>query len=489
MARKENKERKPAPEMPIMWNPRLIDSKTRMHGLLWAALTAILISGVLVFEWVVNVGEYSVYTRLLATVVTVLSCLPWLRYCALARFNDLPFFEFHCMFNALCYGYAGFRPMSAHSGLTEAMVQNGLLGSTLAIFGLYAGYYAVGGIVGARIRPFQLNLRDTTWSCTLGIVWAVFLILLIFIGQFIGISALNQVYKFLLFFAVTLWGAWCFSGMANKIWRAIFIIALSIPIGMAFLSEGSIGYIIGASTPICVIYMWSSKRIILWPLVIIFAFIVLFQPVKNTYRSIVLNEGMKRGEQIQVFRELLQMQHETVGSAREQFERSFMRMNHLMTLAMVMRDTPSLEPFEKGATYGPIFVKWIPRALWPNKPVEDIGNRWARRYGYIDQHDYVTSFNLPWFTEYYMNFGWFGMILIPIVIGILFRLLILKMGVNRLTICDFAFGYPILMSLGGGESNFSMVFGGIVVGGITMGLVVFPFLSWLRRNQQMGRIR
>jgi hypothetical protein len=477
------KTRKSAQDMRMLLDPRTIDGKTRLHGMIWATLTVFLISVVMIFEWIVNFAGYSYYTRLLATFVTILSCLPWIRYCALARFKDYPFFEFHCLFNALCYGYAGFRPTVLRAALTEEMTQNGLLASLLAVIGSYFGYYVLGRLLGAGIRPFRTGIQDSTWSCVLGLGWSVFVISLIFAFQFVGISAMNQLYKFVLFFAVTLWGTWCFSGMAKKIWRFIFIGALSIPIGMAFLAEGSIGYILGASTPICVIYMWSNKRIIMWPLIVIFAFIILFQPIKNTYRSIVLHEGMSRDEQFQVFKELLKVQHEAGQSAREQFERSFLRMNHLMSLSMVMRDTPSVEPYEKGATYWPIFVKWIPRVLWPNKPLEDIGNRWARRYGYIDQNDYITSFNLPWFAEYYMNFGWSGMILIPIVIGIIFRLITIKFGVNRLTIYDFSFGYPVLMAIGGGESNFSMVFGGLIVGGICMAILILPFIIWLRRNQ------
>jgi hypothetical protein len=143
--------------------------------------------------------------------------------------------------------------------------------------------------------------------------------------------------------------------------------------------------------------------------------------------------------------------------------KAFDRINHLHVTSCVIAQTPSVHPFQNGATYFPIFTKFIPRFLWPGKPVEDLGNRWAKWYGYLANRDFTTSFNLPWLTEMFLNFGWAGVICINILIGIMFCFL-KPLWSHPENPEEVAFGLTLGMPLTLVESHLSMKLGSLIIG-------------------------
>ena len=94
---------------------------------------------------------------------------------------------------------------------------------------------------------------------------------------------------------------------------------------------------------------------------------------------------------------------------------AYSRIDHLHVTAAIIASTPDPHPFRYGETYVPLITKWIPRVLWADKPREDLGNRWAQDYGFLFATDDVTSFNLPWLSEMYMNFGWPGVVFVSLL--------------------------------------------------------------------------
>jgi hypothetical protein len=70
--------------------------------------------------------------------------------------------------------------------------------------------------------------------------------------------------------------------------------------------------------------------------------------------------------------------------------------------------------FFNGKTYIPVFLFWVPRAFWPDKPKL---NQWqhdissvGRNYGQMGQISLISG-------ESYANFGFFGSFLIPFLLG------------------------------------------------------------------------
>jgi len=167
---------------------------------------------------------------------------------------------------------------------------------------------------------------------------------------------------------------------------------------------------------------------------------------------------------------------------REGAERTFQRINHLHLTAAIMADTSDRDAYLYGESYLPLFTKWIPRFLWPDKPIEDLGNRWARQYGYLGQLDYVTSFNLPWLPEMYMNFGVAGVIVVNFLLGLLFRLLSGMFWRHADDSSAFAFGLSLGAPLMFVESHLSMKLGGLVIVVVTLFVLMAALTVFLPKS-------
>ena len=162
------------------------------------------------------------------------------------------------------------------------------------------------------------------------------------------------------------------------------------------------------------------------------------------------------------------------------------RVNYLYTFGAVISDTPSRLPFLLGESYYPLFTKFVPRLFWPGKPIEDFGNKWARRYGYLGNiSDTTTSFNLHWLPEMYMNFGSYGVFLISFFLGILVHFLTRMFWQEAADPSTFAFGMTLGLPLFFVESNMSMVLGNVIIAWITLyvcgkfATLLFPrFFGW-----------
>lgn len=81
---------------------------------------------------------------------------------------------------------------------------------------------------------------------------------------------------------------------------------------------------------------------------------------------------------------------------------------HLMCL--VVSTTPSTQPFLEGETYLDIPAQFVPRLLWPNKPLGHVStSKLAIYYGLqTEEETETTTIGFGMLTEAYANFGWFG---------------------------------------------------------------------------------
>jgi hypothetical protein len=157
--------------------------------------------------------------------------------------------------------------------------------------------------------------------------------------------------------------------------------------------------------------------------------------------------------------------------------RNIARLSHILTFAIVVDRTPSAVPYWGGETLIPIFSKPIPRILWPGKPEEVLGNTFWKNYaGVMSDDDYVTSYNLPWLPELYANFGWLGVVIGMIVIGVAFRYLVEKFRADDGVEARFIFGLALFFNLFWAESNISLMFGGLLLNFLAL-LVTFKILS------------
>jgi hypothetical protein len=138
------------------------------------------------------------------------------------------------------------------------------------------------------------------------------------------------------------------------------------------------------------------------------------------------------------------------------------RVGYVMTFAEVVRLTPEHVPFWRGETYWPLVWKLVPRAFFPDKPLEITGQEFGHRYGFLSPDDWVTSYNLPQLVEFYANFGPAGVVVGMFLLGVIYRLVQSifvhpRMGFGS-TVAWLYLAVKLLLI----ESALSMVVGGVV---------------------------
>ncbi|MBI5800783.1 MAG: hypothetical protein HZA92_08695 [Verrucomicrobia bacterium] len=102
--------------------------------------------------------------------------------------------------------------------------------------------------------------------------------------------------------------------------------------------------------------------------------------------------------------------------------RTVHRFDMIHIFAHVLGLTPGELPFYEGASYSYLFYGWIPRAIWPDKPIAQEANvMFALDYGLlVDSQRDTTRMGIGFLTEAYANFGVWGVMGVMFLIGWLF---------------------------------------------------------------------
>jgi hypothetical protein len=148
------------------------------------------------------------------------------------------------------------------------------------------------------------------------------------------------------------------------------------------------------------------------------------------------------------------------------------RIDHLSTFSYVIATTPAVIPYWNGETYKDFFWSFVPRVLVPSKPKKTLGQDYGHRYLILDKRDHITSINLEQTVEMYANFGLLGVIVGMFVMGLLYRAIYETLGSpigdggTLVAACLFR----LLLNI---ESDFSLVFGGVVQQAVLLHIVLY----------------
>lgn len=134
------------------------------------------------------------------------------------------------------------------------------------------------------------------------------------------------------------------------------------------------------------------------------------------------------------------------------------RISHTWLFAHVVKKSPAEIPFWNGQTYRPIMTSIIPRAFWPDKPLEITGGLFGKRYGLLEPNS-RTSLNLPWHIETYVNFGGLGVVLGMAIIGLFLAIVDKILNAPDSSELEVGIALGVLMPLTFQESNFSLMVG------------------------------
>ena len=160
------------------------------------------------------------------------------------------------------------------------------------------------------------------------------------------------------------------------------------------------------------------------------------------------------------------------------------RIDLVSFLAYLMELTPEFVPYLEGETYSDLLWKFIPRFLYPDKPVSGWGNQTGQLYGVIDVEDYQTSINMPQIVEMYLNFGYAGVIIGMFLLSQIYALLAAILNHRNAGEWGTVASCVIFSSFFNIESNFALVYGGLLA---WIALLYLIGLIVQRRTGHQGR--
>jgi hypothetical protein len=161
-----------------------------------------------------------------------------------------------------------------------------------------------------------------------------------------------------------------------------------------------------------------------------------------------------------------------IGTVEHGWEVVSTRSANLDLFADVVRRTPRHVPYWNGQTYLSLVGIAIPRFLWPGKPQKRLGQEFGHRYGYLGDYDRSTSVNLPYFIEFYCNFGAWGVLFGMLLVGFIYAWLEQRLNTPKQGILVSVCAIVLLLPLINIESDFSLIFGGLLLNGVALWFVL-----------------
>jgi hypothetical protein len=194
------------------------------------------------------------------------------------------------------------------------------------------------------------------------------------------------------------------------------------------IASGWLGSFVGLGIVCAVVYTYERRRLPLIAALIVLPIILFFQPGKGAFR-----ERYWRGDYAQSYSERAAFWVErswniwtdafTEQTGRERkalADATLSRLSLLQQTANVIELTPNRVPYQHGRLYSYIGITFVPRFLWPDKPSVNDANRWYQvSYGLTSPRGLSrVSIAVGTLAESYINFGWFGLVLIMFPLGI-----------------------------------------------------------------------
>ena len=277
-------------------------------------------------------------------------------------------------------------------------------------------------------------------------------------------------------------------GLLQRRHQAILYAGLAVIILLA-IGTGSIASgVFAALTAVLALWVGGQRMRVWWVVIAIAAAsgFVALRGVAMDYRRIAwfTNEELPVAKRSQVILGILAsrvQQDGVIGAVAHGWEVVATRSANLDLFADVVRRTPRQIPYWNGQTYLSLIGIAVPRVLWPNKPQKQLGQAFGHRYGYLGVNDRSTAINLPFFIEFYCNFGAWGVLLGMVLVGFLYAALEQRLNTAGQGVLVSVCAIVLLLPLTHIESDFSLSFGGLLLNGIALWVV----LKFIGRSSQL----
>jgi hypothetical protein len=138
------------------------------------------------------------------------------------------------------------------------------------------------------------------------------------------------------------------------------------------------------------------------------------------------------------------------------------RLALVVVLQFCVDQTPERIAYLKGETFKNLLTNLVPRVFWPNKPTEVMGQWFGHTYRILHPGDRITSINLPWIVEFYINFGPLGVVVGMGLVGVLLALIERVLLRPEMSELEIVTGWALVFRLFYQESNLSLMLGGFI---------------------------
>ncbi len=442
-------------------------------------------------------ASISLDKALLALGITWVGFLPSLQYLLDRNRPPMPFLPLVGIFYATSFGlpmFASDQKLPGRWSLADVS-ETALVLALLGVAGMNIAFFASKASVWQKVSPIRIAASYPLGKL-LTILWLLLLSHLAFL-YVPFVRSIPSVGQLLNPVGYVAYGMFYIIGSRGKLssLQTWLLLGVCAPLEcIPRFASGSLAQMMLLGLFMVLVVWFERKRIPVILITITLLIFLIFNSVKGEYRYLVWAGGEYINaspiEKVQLFIELAVKQYQNPNPKSQEEESAtdsaVSRSAHIITLSAVIEDTPSKVPYWNGETYLPLLTSYIPRALWPDKPTETIGNVFGRRYNYLGKNDFVTSFNLPWIVEMYVNFGSWGILIGMSLVGVSMAFLNQKFNHPDMGSLEFVIGCTILFSLIYQESNLSLMTGGILTLFLALYVIFKIGLGSQRRRVNKG---
>jgi len=415
--------------------------------------------------------------------IFILAFLPTLIYLLSKSESKLiPLMPLHGIFYGAVMGWPALSNKTRWFSENSDSITDALVVTCLGLLALNLGYFLTKFLLKERRSPIQflLSISPSKESFIGWTLYSVYLLFTIF-PQLSDLPSVKNIAPVAMYLSLGILFNCLIKNKLSSIQKILYLIAFSY----AVLSYIFIGQLAGAVFPFILIgciYWQENKKLPLAQCIVVLLIIVALNPVKSVFRAVTDNDivaDLSFAERSVLFVNSVQWYFNSGGnlySILSSDSSTVNRFAHISSLAKVVEKTPNEVPYWMGETYKPLFTFFIPRFIWADKPSETSGQTFGHRYSFLWPDDDTTSYNLPWITELYANFGIIGVIIGMLLIGFFFRLLVNYLSIDTPNRIEFIIGLSVTFELFFADSNFSLLANGVFFKYI-LSLVLLRILS------------
>lgn len=306
--------------------------------------------------------------------------------------------------------------------------------SALGIGAMVLGYYGARSSRMLRFLPrvdLPMDPERQYSFFKLAFGFSLFTALVQTAGGLASIPAMDALIRLLnaqVFVAIILLAYRVYRGQENARWATLLYAAAAFTAITGLAS----GLLESAVIPLLLLLIvrWAVTRKfpVTWAICGLAIFVVL-NSVKATYRSRAWygERPLSVGDKVNLWIDLSQQSLSDMtsgGTVEDTLRRSMSRFDLLHSFVYVHQMTPSSVPFYQGETYAYLLYGWVPRFLWPDKPIAQQANIiFAVDYRLLPEDQAYqatgTMIGIGHLPEAYANFDVTGVFLVMALQGML----------------------------------------------------------------------